>query len=134
MGGYTSVVENDGTMIFGTDYQGGTNFLVSTRDGKNFDKQVLPDPYRRSPIDNMVQRMSKHGTEIWANLPYSTSKTKCLLMFTTDGGKEWKKLLEYNRAAYKVWIVSSSNEVTNELYLSIEDLRASDRAVYRIAG
>jgi hypothetical protein len=133
MGGYTSVVEHDGTIYFGTDYQGGTNFLVSTRDGKRYEKQIVPDPYRRSPIDNMVLRKSKHGTEIWANLPYSTSQSKCLLMYSVDGGKEWRRVLEYDRAAYKVWIVSSSNEATDDLYVSIEDLKHAERAVYRLS-
>jgi photosystem II stability/assembly factor-like uncharacterized protein len=133
MGGYTSVVENDGMMLFGTDYQGGTNFLVSTRDGETYDKRVVPDPYRRSPIDNMVLRKSKTGTEIWANLPYSTTRTKCLLMYSADGGKNWHKVLEYNRATHKVWLLNASNEVTNELYLSIDDLRNSARVVYKLA-
>jgi len=92
MGGYTSVVENDEKLVFGTDYQGGTNFIVATSDGETFAKTVVPDPYRRSPIDNMVQRKSKQGNEIWANLPYSTANTKCLLMYTADGGASWHKL------------------------------------------
>ena len=65
MGGYTSIVESDEKILFGTDYQGGTNFLVETEDGKKFTKKVVPDPYRRSPIINMVQRKSKSGNEIW---------------------------------------------------------------------
>jgi hypothetical protein len=132
MGGYTSVVEQDGRMLFGTDYQGGTNFLVATRDGKTFDKRIVPDPYRRSPIDNMVQRKSKTGVEIWANLPYSTAQTKCLLMYTTDGGSSWHKLIEYNRARHKVWIISSARDGGDDLYLSIEDLSNAERVVYKI--
>jgi len=134
MGGYTSVVENDEKIVFGTDYQGGTNFLVETKDGKKFNKTIVPDPYRRSPIDNMVQRKSKNGKEIWANLPYSTANTKCLLMYTADGGANWNKVFEYNRATYKVWLISSSNEIADELYLSIENSKNSDRVVYKIAG
>jgi hypothetical protein len=133
MGGYTSVVENDEKLLFGTDYQGGTNFIVATSDGETFEKTIIPDPYRRSPIDNMVQRKSKLGYEIWANLPYSTGSTKCLLMYTADGGESWNKVIEYNRATHKVWLISSSNEVTTELYFSIEDLRTSARVVYKIA-
>jgi hypothetical protein len=134
MGGYTSVVENDEKIVFGTDYQGGTNFLVETKDGKKFNKTIVPDPYRRSPIDNMVQRKSKNGKEIWANLPYSTANTKCLLMYTADGGANWNKVFEYNRATHKVWLISSSNEIAEELYLSIENSKNSDRVVYKIAG
>lgn len=133
MGGYTSVVETNGTMLFGTDYQGGTNFTVATNDGRKFTKSIVPDPYRRSPIDNMVQRRSKAGVEVWANLPYSTANTKCLLMYTSDGGRSWNRVIEYSRATHKVWLISSSRESANELYLSIEDQRSSHRAVYRIS-
>jgi hypothetical protein len=132
MGGYTSVVEQDGKILFGTDYQGGTNFIVETVDGKKFTKKVVPDPYRRSPIDNMVQRKSKRGFEIWANLPYSTASTRCLLMYTMDNGKSWNKVIEYNRANHAVWLISSSNEMTDELYFSIEDLKNNSRVVYKI--
>lgn len=133
MGGYTSVVEANGTVLFGTDYQGGTNFLVSTRDGNTYTKQIVPDPYRRSPIDNMVLRKSKTGTEIWANLPYSTAQSKCLLMVTNDGGDTWDRLFEYSRATHKVWLVSSSVGLSDVLYVSIEDLKNNQRVVYQIS-
>ena len=133
MGGYTSIVESDEKIFFGTDYQGGTNFIVETRDGKKFDKSIVPDPYRRSPVNNMLQRKSKTGNEIWASLPYSTDHTKCLLMYTADGASSWNKVIEYNGAVYKVWLASSSNAISDELYFSIENLRNSDRVVYKIA-
>jgi hypothetical protein len=133
MGGYTSVVESDGRIFFGTDYQGGTNFIVETTDGKKFTKKIIPDPYRRSPIDNMVLRKSKAGEEIWANLPFSTPNTKCLLMYTVDNGKSWNKVFEYNRSTHTVWLINSSTQISDELYFSVEDLRSKDRVVYRIA-
>lgn len=133
MGGYTSVIENDGKIVFGTDYQGGTNFIVETTDGKRFTKRVVPDPYRRSPIDNMVQRKTKKGTEIWANLPYSQAGSKCLLMYSEDGGQSWNKVLEYSRSTHKVWLLNSSREVSNVLYFSIEDSKNNDRIVCKIA-
>jgi hypothetical protein len=134
MGGYTSFVESNGRILFGTDYQGGTNFLVETKDGRKFTKRIVPDPYRRSPIDNMVLRKSKQGDEIWANLPYSnsTARTKCLLMYSADDGKSWTKVFEYSRTTHTVWLISSSNEITQDLYLSIEDLKNGTRHVYRI--
>lgn len=132
MGGYTAVVEHDRKLFFGTDYQGGTNFIVETGDGIKFTKRILPDPYRRSPIDNMVLRKSRKGVEIWANLPYSTAGTKCLLMYTADGGKSWNKVIEYNRAAHTVWILNASNEIVDELYISIENSTSKDRMVYKI--
>jgi hypothetical protein len=133
LGGYTSVVETDDELLFGSDYQGGTNFLVSTKDGRTYDKRIVPDPYRRSPIENMVQRRSANGKEIWANLPYSTSNTKCLLMCSTDGGSRWRKVIEYDRASHTVWLISSSTEITDRLYISIEDLRNGARAVYEVS-
>lgn len=132
MGGYTSFVENNGKLLFGTDYQGGTNFIVETKDGRNFTKRIVPDPYRRSPIDNMVLRKSRKGIEIWANLPYSTAGTKCLLMYSADCGKSWIKVFEYRRTTHTVWLISSANEVAEDLYLSIEDLKNDTRSVYRI--
>jgi hypothetical protein len=132
MGGYTSIVESDEKMLFGTDYKGGTNFIVESTDGERFDRKIVPDPYRRSPIDNMVQRKSKKGNEIWANLPYSTSGTKCLLMYTVNGGKSWNKVIEYNRATHCVWLLSSSNEIADVLYFSIENYEDNDRVVYKI--
>jgi hypothetical protein len=134
MGGYTSIVETEEKILFGTDYQGGTNFVVETRDCQKYDKKIVPDPYRRSPIMNMVQRRSKNGNEIWAYLPYSTSKTKSLLMVTTNGGESWNKVIEYNSSTHKVWLVSASSEPADELYFSLEDLKNGDRVVYKING
>lgn len=133
MGGYTSVVDNDDRVLFGTDYQGGTNFVVETTDGRTFAKTVVPDPYRRSPIDNMVRRDSSRGPEIWANLPYSTANTMGLLMYTADAGRSWRRIIEYSRATHKVWLLSASTDGAAELYVSVEDSRNADRVVYRIA-
>ena len=132
MGGYTSVVENDGKIFLGTDYQGGTNFIVETTDGKKFSKKIVPDPYRRSPIDNMVLRKSRSGNEIWANLPFSTASTECLLMYSANNGKSWKKVFEYNRSTHTVWLINSSTEIAEELYFSVENLINNERVVYRI--
>ena len=132
MGGYTSVVESDGRIFFGTDYQGGTNFIVESTDGKKFTKKIVPDPYRRSPIDNMVMRKSKSGNEIWANLPFSTPNSRCLLMYTADNGKSWNKVFEYNRSTHTVWLVSSSNEIADTLYFSIADSKNNIRVVYKL--
>jgi hypothetical protein len=132
MGGYTSLAEGDEKLLFGTDYQGGTNFIVESIDCKRFSKKIVPDPYRRSPIDNLVQRKSKIGNEIWANLPYSTSRTKSLLTYTVNGGKSWNKVIEYSRSTHKVWLIGSSSEIADVLYFSIEDTRNGDRVVYRI--
>lgn len=133
MGGYTSVVETDGRLIFGTDYQGGTNFIVSTRDGKSFEKRVVPDPYRRSPIDNMVLRRARAGNEIWALLPYSTPHSKCLLMMSSDGGASWERMIEYDRAAHKVWLLNASRDVSDRLYFSVEERKSGARVVFTVS-
>ena len=131
-GGHTSAVESDEKLVFGTDYQGGTNFVVETRDGKVFTSQIVPDPYRRSPIENMVQRGSRGGVEIWANLPWSRSGTKSLLMYSADGGQSWTKVLEYHKAHHKVSLLSSSNRNPDAVYFSIANSENHDRAVYRV--
>jgi hypothetical protein len=132
MGGYTSTVEADGRVFFGTDYQGGTNFLVESSDGATFTKQVVPDPYRRSPIDNMVVRKTSRGYEIWANLPYSSGAGRALLMMSDDGGRTWNRILEYTRRDHVAWLISSSHEPVEDLYFSVEDLETRARVVYRI--
>jgi len=131
-GGYTAVVETEEKILFGTDYQGGTNFIVESVDGERFTKRVMPDPYRRSPIINMVQRQSEGGTEIWAYLPYSAGRSKCLLMYSDDGGDSWDKVIEYDKATHKIWLINSSNHIADVLYFSIEDLETGDRMVYEV--
>jgi hypothetical protein len=132
MGGHTSVVESDEKIFFGTDYQGGTNFIVATADGERFEKYIVPDPYRRSPVDNMIQRRSKNGMEIWAHLPFSISGTKSLLMYTADGGKSWTKVLEYNRSDHIVSLLSSSIDIPDVIYFSISNSENTERIVYKI--
>jgi hypothetical protein len=134
MGGYTSIVDGDGKVVFGTDYQGGTNFIIETTDARSYAKTVVPDPYRRSPIDNMVRRNTLDGHEIWANLPYSTANSMGLLMYTADAGRSWRRLLQYSRSTHKVWLLSASTEGAAAVYVSVEDLRNADRVVYRIGG
>lgn len=133
MGGYTSSAEIDGRVLLGTDYQGGTNFIVETSDGRKFRKSVVPDPYRRSPIDNMVMRKSRSGNEVWANLPYSTSTSRCLLMVTRDAGATWTRVFDYSRSAHTVWLLNSSHEGTEHAILSIEDRANGARRVFRIS-
>jgi len=132
MGGYTSIVEADYKLFFGTDYQGGTNFIVESTNGETFTKKVIPDPYRQSPIDNMLVRKSSEGMEIWANLPYSTAASKCLLMFTRDAGKSWNRVVEYDRKNHIVWLISSSSHAPESLYLAIEDRKTKYRRVFKV--
>jgi hypothetical protein len=80
----------------------------------------------------MVLRKSRKGVEIWANLPYSTAGTKCLLMYTADCGQSWNKVIEYDRSVHTVWVLSASNEITDDLYISVENSVNKERVVYKI--
>lgn len=133
MGGYTSSAEIDGRVLLGTDYQGGTNFIVETSDCRKFRKTVVPDPYRRSPIDNMVVRKSSSGNEVWANLPYSTSTSRCLLMVTRDAGATWTRVFDYSRSDHTVWLLNSSHEGNENAIFAIEDRENGVRRVFRIS-
>ena len=53
-------------------------------------------------------------------------------MYTDDGGLTWNKVFEYRMATHKVWLISASNEGTDGLYFSIENLSTNERVVYRI--
>lgn len=132
-GGYTSITESHDKIFLGTDYQGGTNFIVETRDGMNFTRKIVPDPYRRNPVDNLVQRKSGKGHEIWAHLASFSSRTKGLLMYSKDDGKSWNKVLEYLGPDVSVWLISSSAETLNEVYIAIKNSRDGSSAVYKIS-
>jgi hypothetical protein len=121
-GGYTSMAETKDNTLLGSDYLGGTNFIVSTSDGKRFDKLVLPDPYRRSPIMNMIIRQSASGNEVWAS-SYSclSNKAKSLLMCTNDSGQSWARIIEFDGTKNEVRIASSSPTPSSILYLSITE-------------
>ncbi len=132
MGGHTAIVESDGKILFGTDYMGGTNFILESTDCRKFSKRIVPDPFRKSPIMQLLQRRSKKGNEIWALLPYSTSNSKCLLMYTVNNGKSWNKVIEYSGATHGVQLIGSSNDIPDALYLSVRDVKNNSRIVYKI--
>lgn len=119
-GGYTSMADGCRSILFGTDYLGGTNFIVSTKDGRTFTKQIISDPYRRSPVMNMVVRKSVSNQEVWAILHNSiSSHTKCLLMYTKDEGKTWNKVIEYDGTRHEIKIINSSTKVSDSLYINL---------------
>ncbi|QDK78886.1 exo-alpha-sialidase [Spirosoma sp. KCTC 42546] len=119
-GGYTSMAETNETVLFGSDYLGGTNFIVRTSDGKQFKKLVLPDPYRRSPVMNMVARQSLTGHEIWA-ASYSclSGDAKSLLMCTKAAGKTWARVIEFDGTKHEVRLLNSSHNPSSMLYVSV---------------
>ncbi|MFD1145437.1 exo-alpha-sialidase [Larkinella insperata] len=121
-GGYTAVAETKEAVLFGSDYLGGTNFIVKTTDGKRFQKLVLPDPYRRSPVMNMVSRESYAGSEVWS-VSYSclSESARSLLMCTLDGGKSWNRVLDFDGTKYEVRLVNSAVSGSAELFISITE-------------
>jgi hypothetical protein len=136
-GGYTSMVEHEKGVVFGTDYLGGTNFLIHTTDGLRFEKVVLPDPYRRSPVINMVRRQIEGKTEIWALLHNSIiSKAKCLLMRSTDYGRTWARLIEYDGCKHEIQLVSTSHGTSQAIYFCIRHFNGGQEIsqTYRISG
>jgi hypothetical protein len=125
-GGYTSMVEIDDKFLFGTDYYGGTNFIVESNDCERYIKSALPKPYKRCPIFSMVKRSSDGVDEIWASLHNSTSSTtKSLLMFTRDNAKSWVKVIEYDGAKNRIHIVSAARGALNVIYFCVTSLSKS---------
>lgn len=122
-GGYTAITEINNQIIFGTDYYGGSNFLVYTKDLKVFHSKLMPDPYRRAMISRMVVRLDENGNkEIWANLYFRHSKkVKSLLMLSTDNGNTWQKVIEYDATHYEIDIISHSANFKEKLYIQIKD-------------
>ncbi len=120
-GGYTAMVELNDTLFFGSDYLGGTNFLITTRDMKTFRKQIIPDPYRRAYFTNMLVRQTAGNLkEIWASLYAGyNSKTRCLLMYSSDNGYSWTKVIEYDGSKYIIEMVSSSLHTSGQIILQV---------------
>lgn len=114
------MAETDEAVLFGSDYLGGTNFIVRTSDGKRFQKLVLPDPYRRSPVMNMRARKAQAGHEIWAT-SYSclSGEAKSILMCTNDSGKSWARVIEFDGTKHEVRLASSTLDSSNTLYISV---------------
>lgn len=137
-GGYTSMAETENAVLFGSDYLGGTNFIIKTTDGKQFEKLVLPDPYRRSPVMNMVSRQRKSGTEIWA-VSYSclSGNTRSLLMYSPDSGRSWTRVIDFDGKYNEIRIVSSSHDLQATVYVSVTEFGKSHQphrhVVYALA-
>jgi len=118
-GGHTAVVELNGEIIFGSDYMGGTNFLISTKDMLRFNEKVVPNPHRRCLFRRMIVRINKNGeSEIWGNLNFEYGMgAKCLIMVSIDSGNTWRKVIQYDGKKFKVRMISYSNHIAKELYI-----------------
>ncbi|GAB3926363.1 hypothetical protein GCM10028804_29870 [Larkinella terrae] len=138
-GGYTSMAETNRGVLFGSDYLGGTNFIVKTADAKQFQKLVIPDPYRRSPVMNMVTRQSFSGTEIWA-ASYSclSENARSLIMCTKDNEKTWTRVLDFDGTKNEVRLVNLSQNQSDALFISVTEFRGDEdkhrHRVYRLEG
>ena len=118
-GGHTSMVELNGEILFGSDYMGGTNFLISTKDMLQFNEKVVPNPHRRCLFRRMMVRINQDDkSEIWANLNFEYGGgVKCLIMVSIDSGRTWEKVIQYNGKQFKARIISYSNHTAEELYI-----------------
>ncbi len=134
MGGYTSMCESLDKIYLGTDYLGGTNFLVATKDLKRFEKKVIPDPYRRSPIMNLKKLDSKKSS-IWAILhnPIS-SKTRCVLIYKKEGQDCWRRVLEYDGTVHEIQLNSDTNSKQKSIFFALTDKRKNIGVCYEIRG
>lgn len=129
MGGYTAMAETDEQIVFGTDYNGGTNFLVTTPDLSTFNKRVVPDPYRRSIFTNIVITRNAGMTKMWAVLHgESGSKTRSLLMMSEDEGLTWDRVIEYNGKKFRIIILNNAKEAQDRLYISVLKLSLKNTA------
>lgn len=134
-GGHTAMVELNGEIIFGSDYMGGTNFLISTKDMLRFNEKVVPNPHRRCLFRRMLIRINKDGqSEIWANLNFEYGGgVKCLIMVSLDSGETWRKVMQYNGKQFKVRIISYSNHIAKELYILLVNNKDKTSATLQIS-
>lgn len=136
-GGYTAMVELEDKLLFGTDYHGGTNFIVETSDCRKLSRLAIPDPYRRCPVFGMVKRSSASGVEVWATLHNSVNpRVRSLLMCTRNGGRSWTKVIEYDGTRHRIHLVSSANTLQETIFFHVTALVAGTErglATFRVA-
>ena len=128
MGGHTSMIESDGKIIFGTDYLGGTNFILETNDFKKMRKKIIPDPYRRSFVQSMTKIKTEDREQIWISLKSSRPNSKDSILYTDNVGKTWNKYIEYDGSLFSISFCCVSNIDLTELYFNIENLQ--DRSTH----
>ena len=123
LGGYSAILELENRTILGTDYYGGTNFLVETNDFVKFNKKVIPNPYRRGFFECFI----KSNDIIWASIhPPNFKNSKGLLMYRTIHSDIWYKLLEYDCNDCKIDIISKSLNEQNYLFFGIKNINKND--------
>ena len=122
-GGYTGIIETKNKILFGTDYYGGTNFLVITKNLKKKQSLVIPDPYRRSIFHRLVSRADKNkNEEIWASLIFKErDKAKSLIMMSRDSGDTWTKVIEYDGTQFELHFILTSKYIQTKQYITAID-------------
>jgi hypothetical protein len=122
-GGYFSALSVPHGIMFGSDYLGGTNFLVHSHDGHHFQKRILPDPFRRNPVANMSLLQSADQTEIWVGIQnhLKGKYAKALLLYSRDRGLTWHKSLEYDGLECDIQIISASSQPLDFFLAAILD-------------
>jgi hypothetical protein len=120
-GGFISAINFMNKTIMGSDYLGGTNFLIYSNDLKRFNSKVIPDPFRRSPVDTLLVINGKKQSHLVAELMSleNIENSKGLIMFTKDLNI-WDKIIEYSGNSHKTYIISSSNHKLDEFYVMIK--------------
>jgi len=117
-GGYTGFAETADKVFLGSDYMGGTNFIVSTTDLQNYCCKVVPDPYRRGIIRNIVSLKRNGLYQIWLNIHCSfSSKVKSAIVCSLDNGNTWKLAVSYNGMKVDFSILNNSSSDFENLYL-----------------
>lgn len=115
-GGYITSLEVNDYVILGTDYLGGTNFLIKTRDFNIFEKKIIPDPYRKG----IISALNKTDEIIWAVItPPEFNSSKGLLMCTTSFSRPWIKIIEFDLSICDLKMISDTNQQNCSLFFSI---------------
>jgi hypothetical protein len=133
MGGHTSIIEEDKKLFFGTDYLGGTNFILETNDLRKMKKQIIPDPYRRSMVESMIKIRIATNEQMWVNIKSSVFNSKCLVMYTVNGRKTWNKYIEYNGSLFGITFCCSSNKEIAETYFNFSNVNNNTISTYKIS-
>ena len=133
-GGHTAIAEVNGKILFGTDYNGGTNFIISTSDMSVFKDQVLPNPYRRAIFNRIVVKCDNAGSnQLWAVTRFRHHNgIKSLVAMSADQGRHWKKIIEYDATNWEINLISNSKNPVAMVYLSIHNRLNNTSKTYLI--
>lgn len=119
-GGHISSANFLNKTVFGSDYLGGQNFLLTSDNLLNYSIFVVPEPYRRNPINSLIKMQLGDKLILWASIHtmQNFGKSRGLIMFTENLDR-WDKVFEYNGTKYLTSMISTTNNITNDIYLLI---------------